>query len=82
MTNQENAAGKNITVFGHNLNELLKNLKGFSLQLPQVEDENENQISPEEMHQAWRYGRTLDNGKEKLFVNSLKKILFELDGRV
>ncbi len=82
MTNQENAEGKNITVFGHNLNELLKNLKGFSLQLPQVEDENENQISPEEVHQAWRYGRTLNNGKEMLFVSILQKILTELDGRI
>jgi len=72
----------NITDFGHNLNELLKSLKGFSQKLPQVEDEDENQISPEDVHQAWRYGKKLNDKKEMQFVNMLKKILFELDGRI
>ncbi|MEZ4526240.1 MAG: hypothetical protein R2941_10005 [Desulfobacterales bacterium] len=87
MTNQENTEGRNITEFGHNLNEILNVLKMFNVkkkeyQLPQVEAEDKNQISPEDMHQAWRYGKKLNDEKELQFVNSLKKILTELEGRV
>ncbi|MEE4355471.1 MAG: hypothetical protein V2I97_03330 [Desulfococcaceae bacterium] len=82
MTNQENTEGKNITDFGHKLNELLKNIKEFNLHLPQLEDENKNQISPEDVHQAWRYGKNLNHGQETQFVSILEKILAELDGRI
>ncbi|GBC62771.1 hypothetical protein DENIS_3748 [Desulfonema ishimotonii] len=81
-TDRTGVTGKSVSDFGHNLNPLLKQLRLERYRLPQVKDESGTQISPENVHQAWRYGRTLDSKKEEKFICRLKKILAELDAKI
>lgn len=68
---------------GHNLNELLNSLR-WTDHLPQVvtNDHNPQQISPGDVHQAWRYGRELDHDKEKKFIKILNQILKKLNSSI
>ncbi|MDM8516587.1 hypothetical protein QUF76_10335 [Desulfobacterales bacterium HSG16] len=69
--------------FDHNLNKLLNSLR-WTDHLPQVvtNDHNPKQISPGDVHQAWRYGRELDHDKEKKFIKILNQILKKLNSRI
>ncbi len=63
--------------FGHDLNLLSKELD-LKLGFPQVKTKDNIQIDSKDVHQAWRYGRELDDDDEKKFVQLLNGIMKKL----
>jgi len=77
QTYQKDPNGKDVTDFGHNLNELLKQ-NGFSYTIPKIAAKDSTQIEADSLHQAWRYGKTVEEQKEKNCLKMLNKVLNEL----
>ncbi len=77
QTDQKDPSGKSVVSFSHKLNELLKE-NGFSYTIPKMTAKDSTQIEADSLHQAWRYGKSLEEQKEELCLKVLNKVFNEL----
>ncbi len=75
-TGQMNNSRESVSDFRHNLNDLMKKLK-WNYKIPKI-NIDKNQIENDDLHQAWRYGKSLDEKQEKRCIEILSKILKEI----
>jgi len=77
-TDQENSLKESAFSFRHNLNRLLVKMS-MNMKVPKIVAKDNSQIEPEDIHEAWRYGKKLDESKEHRCIERLKDILRELE---
>ena len=74
-----------VTDFGHRLADLLASLRCI-YRLPDAVCKDGRQIASKSLHEAWRYGKALENQRELSCETSLKNIILwinnELEGGV
>ncbi len=75
-TGQMNNSGESVSGFRHNLNDLMKKLK-WNYNIPKI-NVDKSQIENDDWHQAWRYGKSLDEKQEKRCIEILNKVLKEI----
>ncbi len=80
-TDQADSTGKSVTDFGHNLNSLLEK-NGFSYTIPKITAKDSTQIEADSLHQAWRYGKSIEEEKEKDCLKKLNRIFNELKNKL
>jgi hypothetical protein len=69
--------GKAVSDFGHKLNDLLKTIK-LNYSIPKITANDSSQIEQLHLHEAWRYGKSLDEKQEKNCIEILNKVLKEI----
>jgi hypothetical protein len=70
-----------VTGFGHSLSDLLASLR-CTYRLPDAVGNDGRQIASKSLHEAWRYGKTLDGQRERSCERSLKKIVLWIDSEL
>jgi len=76
-TDKSSHDGKKVSGFIHNLNDLLKTIK-LNYSIPKITAHDRSQIKNGDLHQAWRYGKSLDEKQEKRCIEILNKVLKEI----
>jgi hypothetical protein len=69
----------------HNLNEIITQLKINHLTIPGIKKNlGNNEIQAQNLHQAWRYGKKLDEQEEEetKCIQALTKILGEIENKL
>lgn len=77
-TNQDNISPSN---YIHRVDSLCSKLD-IKMKTHRVKNNGEKPIEFWDLHQAWRYGKQLDNNEENRCINEFQKILDELNEKL
>jgi len=80
-TNKNIDRGTKASKFGHKLNDLLKEMK-WNKKINKGQTKSNEKVDHHSLHEAWRYGKQLEETSERKCVEDLEAVRCQLEEKI